>query len=260
MSVLEVCVSARGLDRPFRAGGTGHGVSQGVALGWQRSPRLGLGGGSVMKHFDFSLRDEVSREIALVGLQLSDLTPLNREIGRDVAEVLRGHFTHRQTDGPRNRFGAPSLEFWKDMMKAVDDGEASREGVTVGISNPAINQKVFGGTIHAKGKLLAIPARTEAYGRNPRDFANLKAVFFGNTLALVQKEEGSTHRESNIGGKNDLGMVFYWLKESVTQAADADALPSDDKVWAAILEATQDYFDQAKEAGQLNWQGKQTTS
>lgn len=186
-----------------------------------------------------TIQDDVTGRLAKLESQLGDATDFRADIGRRLANDLREHFRGRQLNGPRNKFGAPSGGLWGEIRDSVNDGEVVSDGVTVTIADPRFNQKYFGGTITADDKLLAIPARSEAYGKSPRLFSNLKAIFFrSGAIALVQ-ETPSTPRargEKRIGTKREEGMVYYWLVGSVTQQKDPDALPSEAALLAGILD------------------------
>lgn len=202
--------------------------------------------------------DDASWRLKRFEERLENPAVFREDLGRRLANDLREHFRQRQMEGPRNRLGASSSGFWNEIRSSVNDGEVVSDGVQVTISDPRFAQKYFGGTIKADDKLLAIPARTEAYGKSPRLFSNLKAVFFRSGAgALVSEEPGSARAkgEKRIGGKTEKergrveGMVFYWLVEEVTQAADPEALPGADAILRGLMDTAEKHA--AREIGRI---------
>ncbi len=149
--------------------------------------------------------DQVKRRHALMA-----------DVGRRVVNELRKHFQELNAENP-NKLGGTRTNFWNSIRNSVLDTQATDDTATITIAHPAILQKLFGGTIHADQKLLAIPAVPQAYGRSPRLFTDLKFTILGKSKALMQ-------------GKT----VFYWLKESVTQAAFPNTLPQSSEFSAWI--------------------------
>jgi len=186
--------------------------------------------------FTHTLKDEITPALREAMALLGDAAGLNKRLGRECALQLRRHFQERETDGPRNRFGAPSSHFWADVRESVGEARVTADGAEVPIAHPAIAQKVFGGTIAKAAKKLAIPARTEAYHKSPRLFSDLRVIpFRSGATALVKDAVKLERGQRGIGRKRDAGMVFYWLKDEVHQAADPRALPDDAALSAALL-------------------------
>ena len=164
---------------------------------------------------------------------------LNGALGKRVEIVVRGHFAKR----PRNKKGWPSQGFWRRRMRnATALASYDHEGAEVRIADPAINQKVFGGTITPKeGKYLTIPARPEANGRSPRTFSDLRFVPLRGRGRLrgmlVRTRQTFVKNRKQVGGE-----VFYWCVTQVTQAADPDALPSQVELDTAITDETGRFF------------------
>lgn len=180
-----------------------------------------------------------SAKLLALMAEARDGVALREDLGRRCANELREHFTKRNVEGPRNKLGATSSGFWGEIGGKVDDGRVTGEDVVISIADPRFAQRFYGGPIKMDDHLLAIPARTEAYGKSPRLFSNLKFVFFEHSAALIQFKptEKKKPGEKRIGGKQDQGIVFYWLvKETRPQAADPDALPSRESLTAALLD------------------------
>jgi hypothetical protein len=194
-----------------------------------------------------TVEDDVSHRLARFRDSLENPAALHADLGRRLANDLREHFRVRQMNGPRNRLGAPSSGFWAEIRDSVNDGEVAADGVVVTISDPRFVQKYYGGTIRADGKLLAIPARTEAYGKSPRNFPFLRAVFFGpGKIALVETERTKLRKTRGGGFKGSevptVGLVWYWLKEEVYQEKDPNALPPATALMAGLLDTAEKHI------------------
>lgn len=137
-----------------------------------------------------------------------------------------------------NKRGWPSTGFYAEAARGTTWDETA-DGIMIEIDNPShpgsMRQRYYGGEIHMKDKLLAIPARAEFYGHDPGEFTNLSFVPFGSgARALVIGKGGvgkvdfSTGRERNLkgAGVRSEAMVAYWLVESVDQKADPNVMPN----------------------------------
>ncbi len=111
--------------------------------------------------------------------------------------------------------------------------------------------RYFGGTVTPKkAENLAIPARTEAYNKSPRDMHDLRlAVFAGGTLALVQAasqkvkwRRSKGQLRPSPGAETAGGLVFYWLVKSATIAGNTAVLPAADVLQAAANSAVASYL------------------
>lgn len=176
--------------------------------------------------------------------------PLNAALGKRCEVELREHFLKRNQEP--NKKGWPRQDFWGRIRKATALAQVDSSGATIAIADPAIDQKVYGGTIKPKeGKYLALPALAAAYGRSPLTFSNLEVLVRwkdgrrravalaerrATQLNFVRKKKDGTHvvrKGAEVGGK-----VFYWLVESVTQKKDPKALPTTKTFEDALLEET----------------------
>lgn len=142
--------------------------------------------------------------------------------------------------------------------------------VLLTVNHPAARQLWNGGDIFpvSPRKNLAIPARTEAYGKTPREFAEgeLEPVFGRNgvyALALVKDMRLRSNRlverqrklkvamggeelellgkkkmaVSNKRVKVEAGMILFWLVKHVHQEGDETVLPPSDRVLDGVTEA-----------------------
>jgi hypothetical protein len=186
-----------------------------------------------------------SRRMAAVTEALRRPAALMRVAGRRVENVLREHFLEREQEP--NAQNWPKQHFWAGIRTSTGLAYATETEAGVAISNPAINQKIFGGAITPKrGKYLAIPAIAEAYAAgSPRegstDFLSFVRFKSGQGALVENFRHGiSFGRRRKDGsrkvkaGKLSGGRVWYWLVRKVSQAADPRAMPSQETLSAAI--------------------------
>lgn len=187
--------------------------------------------------------------LAAIAAKTSQRKPLNAALGKRGEIELRAHFQQREGEG--NRRGWPSQHFWARIGRATAFAGADDAGARVVISDPAINQKIFGGTITPKeGKYLALPAIAEAYGKSPRifDFLVFRPGRDGGALVEAERTHIKIDRRRKAGARVKKvsegwgGRVWYWLVKSVTQGADAEALPPAKAFGAALLDEAARYL------------------
>jgi len=186
------------------------------------------------------LRDEITPWLDGQLASFSDTAALNRAAAEGALPVFQQHFRGLSASNV-NPFGARG-GFWGRMLAGTRADATAQAGF---IHMPReVALRYFGGTVFPKTKkLLAIPARTEAYGKSPRQFDSLQFVRFrSGAMALVQKAD--THvalqRGKNKGrvrlakegesATHGAGAVMYWLKPSVTVRGDQGVLPTVDEI------------------------------
>lgn len=199
------------------------------------------------------IRDTATAALRRTALGLVQRTALHKVLGKRAETELVDHFRKR----PANKRGWSSQGFWNRIATVTQFASADESGARVIISDPAFNQKYYGGTIVPKeGKYLALPAIAAAYGRSPKSLNNLVPLirYIGGqrrAVALVDAPSTaiSVGKRRKTGelfirkrGDNPGGTVWYWLVKSVTQQPDPDALPSDATMQAALDEETSDFF------------------
>lgn len=200
------------------------------------------------------ISDTATPLLARLSAALAHRQPVHAVMGERVEGELKAHFAARNQEP--NQRGWPKQNFWARIRNATALTSATDEGATVTIADPAINQKVYGGTIRPKeAKFLAIPARQEAYGVMPKSglipalrFAVLPRggpvlIQAEHTAIKISKDrrkgrEGQ-QRVKSLGERG--GGVFYWLRRSVTQAADPRALPERGQLLTAALESAENW-------------------
>lgn len=157
------------------------------------------------------------------------------EMARRCVELTSSHVSGLSP----NKQGWPSTGFYKAVAENVKS-EDRGDGFSVLVDHPekhgAMKQRYYGGTIHMKDKLLTIPARQEFYGRKATDFTNLRFIMFASGAKALAVGTGGTGRvdfstgiEHGVrgAGKKAVGVVAYWLKESVDQEGDKGVIPTE---------------------------------
>lgn len=199
--------------------------------------------------------DTASAKLRAIADCLTRRKPLNAALGKRGEVVLRDHFAERESEP--NAKGWPKQHFWSRIRQATAFAGADEDGATVIINDPALAQKVYGGTITPKeGKYLAIPAIAAAAGRSPRSFANVHVMVrtiggVRKAVALVENVStpisfGRPRKDGSrkmTRGETQGGEVAYWLVEKVTQSADPRALPLDREVSDALLDEAQRFIE-----------------
>jgi hypothetical protein len=181
--------------------------------------------------------------------------------GKAIEVCLRDHFLRRNSQP--NKMGWTPRNFWSRIRNATAFVDATNQKATVAIADPAINQKVFGGTIKPQRvSNLALPATAMAYAAgSPREGGTpaLKFMFAFDPgqdrwrPALVAaenyarrltrgKRKGELTKAQGDKATEGVGVVWYWLVRKVTQDADPAALPSDNDIQAAIYGSVESYL------------------
>jgi hypothetical protein len=172
---------------------------------------------------------------------------INRWAAGAVANTLRGHFRALAAERHGTAFPGvkPPHNFYADAARATT-WEADENRASVSVAHRGIRLRFEGGTVRpVNAKFLAIPARAEAYGRRPREFDDLKPIFFKHSGALVQTEQQQVRVRKRKSGAYSFkiepggelgGGVMFWLVKSATHAADPTVLPTDEALHAAALD------------------------
>ena len=144
----------------------------------------------------------------------------------------------------------PTTNFWARAAKSTS-WSSSGNTVLVSVNQIGVRQRYFGGTISpVKAKALAIPISPVSYGHVPRDFQNLFLLVTKKGAYLCQygeaiSEHGNVVKGRKLGGNGGrrkraaLNFLFK-LVGSVTQAADASVLPTDEQFLATAGKAIEE--------------------
>ena len=184
------------------------------------------------------IRDEVTPILQGLGLLAQSVRPA---IGAAVVELFQQNFRSL----PDNKQDWPTTNFWERAVRATNYDVAA-ENININVNQQGVRQRLEGGTINpVNSAWLTIPARAEAYGRRAGEFNNLHFVFFRSDLAaLVENESQDVKfgRKKKDGtrtvtaGEERGGGIFYWLKKSVSQAANPNVIPSESEIIATATE------------------------
>lgn len=144
----------------------------------------------------------------------------NSAIAAEEARLVQRHLrardasnAHAYPDGGRRS------HFWRKAAESVTFS-TDAEGMSIAVTHQGVRLRYAGapnGIAPVNAKALAIPATGEAYGRSPREFADLRLVIFKGKgkAALVQSVKGAA-----------LGKVMFWLvKRTKPVQGDPTVIP-----------------------------------
>lgn len=168
---------------------------------------------------------DVKREVA-------DRKELHHVLALRFSDELKAHF--RKKNQKPNRLGGSRSGFWLAMAEATAVERADADGARVTVADQRFNIHLYGGRIVPKvAKALTIPLVAEAHGESVASYVRKT----GNFLFRNKKE--TVLMEADGDGVRPV----YALRKSVTIQRDADALPSDDYLAAAIAQEAEDYLE-----------------
>jgi hypothetical protein len=203
--------------------------------------------------------DQILAEVDQLGRDITS-DDVKAVMGRAIRNVIVDHFVEIANDSAHHRtaraFGAPPTGVYEQAARGTSQPEVSSEGVAISIHQVAIAQRFFGGPIQpVNAKFLAIPARSEAYGKRPREFDNLRAIIFKSGAGALVQRDASVTRSGDRGsrriaglagmheGESLGGLVFFWLVKQVVQPPDPTVLPTEDEMLNAAVENAQQYIE-----------------
>ena len=178
-------------------------------------------------------------------------------IAERMALYVSQHFANLDASHA-NKMGGTRTHFYEKASEDVHSFADSDGGINIAVSEPiGLRQRIKGGPIDpVNQKALAIPAIPEAYGKSPREIANLVCVWptgydFG---WLKESNEGAMHAtawdletrlptrgkglvksrgEKNTNRTNG-NRVFYWLVSHVDQEGDPSIAPDENETRAEL--------------------------
>ena len=146
--------------------------------------------------------------------------------GEAVQDELRDYLSALDVSHP-NKFGSTNRSHYFQDKADTLTLDVDSEAAILTIEHP-FSQTLLGGDIHAKDKLLTIPAREESYNHSAADFTDLRFIMFqSGAKALAQKSTG---------------LVFFWLKDVVHQDPMPDALPEISEMEDVATKALDDWW------------------
>ena len=176
-----------------------------------------------------------------------------RRVGTALRLLFKAKMRENQTTRHKTADSfTPPAKPTKYWSKARVAWKADASGAEVSVAAPGITRALHDLHIHAKGKLLTIPARPspEAYGKRARELS--EKLFFIKTPSGVRML--ATPTKATEGGKPYISKPHrverdrirrgkradpdkerkfrpvYWLRESVTVPKDETILPSKDEI------------------------------
>jgi hypothetical protein len=202
-------------------------------------------------------KDEATPTALRLKAAAADRLSMNLEAAKGMLPVVQRSLNQMSLSN-HNAFGVRDT-FWKSMLSGTRFG-ADDEGGYVSTPRP-VALRYFGGTVvPTNTTYLAIPARSEAYGKTPKDFSDLRFVLFASgSAALVQtalptgaKTRGrkkDAQGRGSIDARAQGGGVFYWLVKSATINPDPDVLPTPEEIEAGAVRGVASYFRSARRGG-----------
>lgn len=154
---------------------------------------------------------------------------LQRLVMRHLQQVARTRHATAQ------RLGATPTGFWSGAAQEVRL-QAHASDAEVSVTHPGIARALRDVIIRPRrAKALTIPLRAEAYGKRPREFANLSG-------AALFRPKGTRILATEEGGKLT---PMYALCASVTQKRDPTLLPDPKTIDDALARAALNALDAA---------------
>jgi len=177
-----------------------------------------------------TINDTRAREVLSAIAAATGSTGIRQVMGRSATNLIQRHLRDINQARP-NRLGGRRENFY---AKAADSTHFrdTPEGVTVSVTHTGFALRYYGGTVRpVNAKALAIPARPEAYGYSPREFADLFMVWKpGRAVGLLARRAGARLE------------VLYFLVSKATIPADPSLLPDHATIHAAVAKSLNSYF------------------
>ena len=165
-----------------------------------------------------------------------------------------------------NKMGGVRTHFFAQVARSVQNPKTEHGRASISINHVGFAQRLLGGIIRAgqglssksgrPTKLLAIPARAEAYGKTPGEFHDLEFVPTGNGEGMLvqtfQTQFIRGRRKGDYHTQKVGGLAMFWLVKQVTQKPDATVLPSSKAMAGAATDAMEDYLNRKLSEGGKN--------
>lgn len=157
------------------------------------------------------IKGDTAERIGAMVEQLDRRRALYADLGTRMERLVQDNFSDLDK-ASSNKLGGTRTHFW-DELRSATSSKFSDRNAEVNVAHPAILQKLYGGTIKADDRKLALPATAEAYSaRTPRSM-DLRLSFRGRDLPVLVDTEDR---------------VQFWLKDEVTQQPTPETIPSED--------------------------------
>lgn len=156
---------------------------------------------------------------------------VHEAISKAMLAAVQTHFDRRAQEP--NKMGAPKTGFWEELSSGTHATSTDTEA-TVTIPAPIL-QRLYGGTIRpVNAQALAFPVSPNSYGKTARVMRLTGLTKFiplnrGNVVGII----------TTIERKGVIGEVLFLVVRKVTQAADPNAIPSEDTLTKAAMDAVE---------------------
>jgi hypothetical protein len=154
---------------------------------------------------------------------------VHEAIGAAMLDCVRSHFDRRAQEP--NKLNGPKTGFWAKLSSG-SHVSATETDATVTVPAPIL-QKLYGGDIRpVNAKALAFPVSPNSYGKTAREMRLSGRTKFvplnrGNVVGII----------TTIESKGVIGEVLFLVVRKVSQKADPNAVPSEDTLAKAALDA-----------------------
>jgi hypothetical protein len=171
---------------------------------------------------------------------------------RAAADLAKAHLFALDSARP-NALGGKRTNFYSAAAKSVEGPSVGGGLARVLITKIGLAQRWLGGVIKAgagissktgvAARYLAIPARSEAYGRAPSEFNDLSFIPTRRGGALVQALQTAVKygKKGVKAGLEAGGLVMFWLVSQVTQRPDPSVMPTQEEFEGAVNLAVNDF-------------------
>lgn len=153
-----------------------------------------------------------------------------------VEGLLVRHFAQRDQSAA-HRAGFPRSGFWAEAAKRLHVAVAGPEA-TITVEKPGAALHYYGGTVRPQhGRALAIPARAEVAGQNPREYDPQRSKLFlwwpkGRRAGALARRESGGHLT-----------ILWFLVGATHHKADPTVLPDEARVREVAEDAAWDALD-----------------
>jgi hypothetical protein len=205
--------------------------------------------------------DSVKQITVELSGKVKNLQGLNKALATRLSDELIDHF--REKNKVPNKLGGARTNFWSQLAKATSVEAVNEKGATVTVADHRFRIHVTGGTIKPGPgkKALTIPLIPEARGLMAASYVQkfdrpLFTIRGRNALfertdrgteSLIDKtdvraRQGKRTLTIPLAARSTIRPV-YALASSATIPDDPTALPTGDKLQAALLEEAADWLD-----------------
>lgn len=192
---------------------------------------------------------------------------LNRVLAERLSDELKDHFTARNAEP--NKMGGAKTNFWNEVAKSTGVTSVTAAGAVVSVAEQRFRIHFYGGTIRPKtAQFLTIPLIPGARGKFARDYERTtgrKLFSLPGVNVLFEKNKdtpdrslvGAEKARTRIKGvRKSIGLrartplrAVYALAKSSTISKDPDAIPTVDKLAAALTQEAEDFLAREKRRG-----------